>query len=191
LLLGAVGNSIRDRKILEYKSNLFNTNVLFKDIYLSNVIDGSSNAPIYEGSYDEKVYVTKPNGSRTLTLVNIIPESDNPQGNIVFQFNEELPKGTIIEYELFLNIDGADAWKNASGTDFSAGANDIVEWDGNTWHIVFDALQNLITQTQEIVDALYTTNLTTGIQYYWNGEQWLLSVEGEYAKGDWSIELDG
>ena len=89
------------------------------------------------------------------------------------------------------NTDGADAWKNTNGTDFVAGENDIVEWDGNAWHIVFDASQNLITQTQEIVDALYTTNLTTGIQYYWNGEQWLLSVEGEYAKGDWSIELDG
>lgn len=89
------------------------------------------------------------------------------------------------------NTDGADAWKNASGTDFSAGANDIVEWDGTQWHIVFDASQDLITQTQETVDTLYTRNLTTGIQYYWDGEQWLLSVEGEYAKGDWNIELDG
>jgi hypothetical protein len=86
---------------------------------------------------------------------------------------------------------GATAWKNTDGTDFVAGENDIVEWDENAWHIVFDASRNLITQTQEIVDALYTTNLTTGIQYYWDGEQWLLSVEGEYAKGDWSINLDG
>jgi hypothetical protein len=89
------------------------------------------------------------------------------------------------------NDDGADAWKNTGGTDFIAGANDIVEWDGANWHIVFDASQNLITETEEIVETLYTTNLTTGIQYYWNGEQWLLSVEGEYAKSDWSIELDG
>jgi hypothetical protein len=89
------------------------------------------------------------------------------------------------------NGDGADAWKNTNGTDFIAGANDIVEWDGAQWHVVFDASQNLITESEEVVETLYTTNLTTGIQYYWNGEQWLLSVEGEYAKGDWSIELDG
>jgi hypothetical protein len=89
------------------------------------------------------------------------------------------------------NGDGADAWKNTGGSDFVAGANDIVEWDGTNWHIVFDASQNLIIESEEVVETLYTTNLTTGIQYYWNGELWLLSVEGEYAKGDWSIELDG
>jgi hypothetical protein len=90
-----------------------------------------------------------------------------------------------------LTMVGASAWKNAGGADFVAGANDIVEWDGTNWHIVFDASQNLIVDTAEVVETLYTTNLTTGIQYYWNGELWLLSVEGEYAKGDWSIELDG
>lgn len=89
------------------------------------------------------------------------------------------------------NTDGADAWKNTDGSDFVTGANDIVEWDGVAWHTVFDASENLITQTQETVNTLYTTNLTTSIQYYWNSEQWLLSVEGEYAKADWSIELDG
>jgi hypothetical protein len=89
------------------------------------------------------------------------------------------------------NADGADAWKNADNSDFVAEANDIVEWDGSKWHIVFSAANNLITETEETVETLYITNSATGIQYYWNGEMWLLSVEGEYAKGDWSIELDG
>lgn len=89
------------------------------------------------------------------------------------------------------NSDGADAWKNTDGTDFVAGANDIIEYDGADWHIVFDASQNLLPFNNETIETLYTTNLNTGVQYYWDGEQWLLSVDGEYAKGDWVINLDG
>ena len=87
---------------------------------------------------------------------------------------------------------GASAWKNANGTDFIAGANDIVEWDGSSWHIVFDASENRLPFNDETVTAnLYITNLNTGVQYYWDREEWLLSVDGEYAKNDWSIDLDG
>ena len=38
-----------------------------------------------------------------------------------------------------LNVDGADAWKNSDGSDFIASENDIVEWDGTKWVIIFDA----------------------------------------------------
>lgn len=89
------------------------------------------------------------------------------------------------------NTDGADAWKNADNSDFVAGANDIVEWDGNQWHIVFDASTSYLPFNNETVDTLYITNANTGVQYYWDQEQWLLSVDGEYAKGDWSVNLDG
>lgn len=89
------------------------------------------------------------------------------------------------------NTDGADAWKNTDNTDFVAEANDIIEYDGTNWHIVFDASKNYLPYNDETVTKLYTTNLNTGVQYYWDGDQWLLSVDGEYAKGDWSISLDG
>jgi hypothetical protein len=89
------------------------------------------------------------------------------------------------------NVDGADAWKNTDNSDFVAGANDIIEYDGTNWHIVFDASQDYLPYNDETIETLYTTNLNTGVQYYWDGEQWLLSVDGEYAKGDWVIELDG
>jgi hypothetical protein len=89
------------------------------------------------------------------------------------------------------NTDGADGWKNSDNSEFIAGANDIVEWDGNRWHIVFDASANLITATNETVETLYITNLNTGVQYYWDREDWLLSVDGEYAKNDWAVDLDG
>jgi hypothetical protein len=89
------------------------------------------------------------------------------------------------------NTDGADAWKNTDNTDFVAGANDIIEYDGANWHIVFDASKEYLPYNNETITKLYTTNLNTGVQYYWDGDQWLLSVDGEYAKGDWVINLDG
>ena len=84
------------------------------------------------------------------------------------------------------NVDGADAWKNADNTDFVANENDIIEWDGVRWNIIWSANSNI-----EPDEYTYITNLKTGIQYFWSGEEWLLSYEGEYAKGDWVIDLNG
>ena len=77
------------------------------------------------------------------------------------------------------NTDGPDAWKNADNTDFVASVNDIVEWDGSKWSILFDASEN--------TDIIYQTNLNTGIQYKWTGEEWVLSFEGEYRNGTWHL----
>jgi hypothetical protein len=87
----------------------------------------------------------------------------------------------VVRYELNLNEDGAQAWKNGNGTDFLADANDIVEYDGTNWTVVFDA--------SETSDTTYTTNLNTGQQYYWNTYYWQLSVDGYYPKGTWAIIL--
>jgi hypothetical protein len=81
------------------------------------------------------------------------------------------------------NSDGADAWKNNDGTDFIASENDIVEWDGSAWNIVFDA--------SETTTVTYTTNLNTNYQYKWTGEYWIRSYEGEYSGGTWGMQLDG
>lgn len=75
------------------------------------------------------------------------------------------------------------AWQNQDGTPFFASANDIVEWDGSKWNIVFDA-----SQAKEIV---YTTNLKTNTQYRFSNGEWLLSVDGEYPVGTWRIDLYG
>jgi hypothetical protein len=82
-----------------------------------------------------------------------------------------------------INTDGADAWKNSNNTDFIAGANDIVEWDGSQWSIVFNAS----TKTNQLTDITYTTNLNTGIQYKWDTFEWVLSFEGEYPDGTWRL----
>ena len=78
------------------------------------------------------------------------------------------------------NTDGPDFWKNNDGTDFVAKANDIVQWGGTSWSISFDS---------GTTDTHYVTNATTGIQYKWNGTQWLKSFEGEYRPKDWRIVI--
>jgi hypothetical protein len=82
------------------------------------------------------------------------------------------------------NANGADAWKNLDNTDFVANENDIVEWDGSKWTIVFDADTDV-----SIYGTVYTTNLNTGVQYKFDGEQWLLSFEGEYPNGTWRLNF--
>jgi hypothetical protein len=80
------------------------------------------------------------------------------------------------------NIDGADAWKGLDDSELIANANDIVEWDGNRWNVVFSSDQNSSV-------IVYQTNIYTGIQYMWNGVSWIKSFEGEYRPGRWRIEL--
>ena len=79
------------------------------------------------------------------------------------------------------NDDGPDAWKNSDNSDFLSDANNIIEWDGSNWIIVFEAAT--------VNDVTYITNLRTGIQYKWDGELWTKSFEGEYPEGHWRLVL--
>lgn len=78
--------------------------------------------------------------------------------------------------------DGPDAWKNTNGVDPVIKANSIIEWTGSEWATVWDPATG--------DDPTYIQNLRTGIQYRWDGEQWLKSFEGEYAPGYWGFKLD-
>ena len=75
------------------------------------------------------------------------------------------------------------AWQNVDTSATIANANDIIEWDGSRWNIVFDS--------NNASDITYTTNLNTGVQYRFNNNEWLLSIDGEYPVGTWRIELAG
>jgi hypothetical protein len=76
---------------------------------------------------------------------------------------------------------GPAAWKNSSGTDFQARANDIIEWDGTDWNVVFSS------QTGNGV--VYITNSYTGIQYKWEEGEWSKSFDGIYSSGAWRLIL--
>ncbi len=70
-----------------------------------------------------------------------------------------------------------------------ANVGDIIEYNaglsaGSRWLKVFDASHPDSTQH-------YVTNSHTGIQYRFNGSEWVKSYEGIYTAGNWSIVLDG
>jgi len=66
-----------------------------------------------------------------------------------------------------------------------AQANDIIEYAGGIWQVVFESTTASNVQ--------FVTNLTTGLQYRWTGGEtdgeWVKSYEGLYPGGEWSIVL--
>ena len=85
------------------------------------------------------------------------------------------------------NVDSDDivqSWKGTDNSQLIANTNDIIEYDGSKWNVVFDSSENT-----EVTDVEYVTNITTGLQYKWTGSQWLRSYEGIYSGGEWAIVL--
>jgi hypothetical protein len=77
--------------------------------------------------------------------------------------------------------ESAIAWAGtASGNELVANANDIIEWNGTYWHVVFDSRESTVQ---------YLSNLNTTVQYRWTGDAWVKSYEGLYKAGDWSLVL--
>ena len=68
--------------------------------------------------------------------------------------------------------------------DLVARVGDIIQYSGNKWVKVFDASHPDST-------LHYVTNTNTGIQYRFNGTEWVKSYEGIYTAGNWTIVLDG
>tara|TARA_B110000503_G_scaffold104925_1_gene156578 strand:- start:1255 stop:2685 length:1431 start_codon:yes stop_codon:yes gene_type:complete len=121
--------------------------------------------------------ITGPNGSRTSIDYIIDPARFDPR-----QVQDSSSSTRLLllgNIGSDANNDGALAWKNNNNTDFVASENDIIEWDGNSWHIVFDA--------STILNEMFVTNLNTQTQYKWTGYEWILSYEGEYPNGTWRI----
>jgi hypothetical protein len=76
----------------------------------------------------------------------------------------------------------ADAWAGVAGQYLIAKANDIIEYDGSRWIIVFDG-------DSSPVNIQYVTNLTTELQFEWTGSSWIKSYQGLYPGGTWSLVL--
>jgi len=80
-----------------------------------------------------------------------------------------------------LNGYGPSLWAGVDNTDLIAHTNDIIQYNGSHWTVVFDS--------QQINSIQYVSNLNTGTQYKWNLNQWVKSFEGEYKAGLWTLVL--
>ena len=72
------------------------------------------------------------------------------------------------------NTEGSIVWN-----DLVANANDIIQYTGSAWQVVFDSANETSTE--------YVTNTLTGVQYRWTGTEWVNAVEGVYRGGEWSL----
>ena len=116
--------------------------------------------------------------SNTLTAVKKIinPATFNP--------------GTPVDGDRYLIIndvgDSTASFQSSTWGTLIANVGDIIEYNSSQSKFlkVFDASDPDSTQH-------YVTNLNTGIQYRFNGTEWVKSYEGVYKQGDWTIVLDG
>lgn len=76
-----------------------------------------------------------------------------------------------------INTVPAEAWGN-----LVAHANDIIEWTGSSWNVIFHAAQESDTM-------VWQTNIYTNVQYLWNGVSWVKSFDGVYGTSQWKIIL--
>lgn len=163
-------------------------------IYISNRDDGNFSSGTFTvnpddrreliinwdaDSFPDDTVISGPTGDRTTIDYIINPINFNPT-------SIKTPGLRILllhDIGAEINTDGADAWKSTSGEDFIANENDIVEWDGAKWNIVFDA--------SSAEETTYVTNLRTSVQYKFENGEWINSIDGEYPVGTWGMILDG
>ena len=112
----------------------------------------------------------------------INPLTYNPKRpNIALQTDQSIDIGT----RFLLVEDTGNADNTVPGTAWGslvAKANDIIEYTGSQWNVIFNSSQ--FTNTM-----IWQTNIYTGVQYLWNGVTWVKSYDGEYNIGQWNIIL--
>jgi hypothetical protein len=112
------------------------------------------------------------------------PQTFNPHS----VSGQNIDRRYLILDDVVLNdtVEGPDAWSSIAPVTgqphgIKANANDIIQWDGTQWWVLFDS--TVTTSTT------YITNAYTNIQYKWNGEQWSKSYDGVYENTDWRMIL--
>jgi hypothetical protein len=85
----------------------------------------------------------------------------------------------------YLILDSIGDYSNAEPSrawgDVVANTNDIIEFNGTEWQVYFDSSG---------ADSIqFVTNITTGLQYRWTGQEWVKSYEGLYPGGEWHLVL--
>ena len=111
--------------------------------------------------------------TNTLTAINGIID---PMKN--FPGDGTVPAAAVNQRYLLTNPLPAHPtnWAGAS-----ADKDDIIEYNGTSWTVSFDA--------DSISTTNFVTNTTTSDQFEWNGEEWFNSYEGIYKPAFWRLYL--
>jgi len=152
-----------------------------------------------------QIRLTQPDGNQivgtiaTTTLDDTILlytiDSDTIPGNTLTAVKKIINPATFVpptpangdRYLVINDVgDSTASFQSSTWGPLVARVGDIIEYNSTTgkWNIAFDASNPDSTQH-------YVTNLNTGIQYRFNGTEWVKSYEGIYTQGNWSIVLDG
>jgi hypothetical protein len=164
----------------EYRANS-------SEIRLTTPNDGEIIGTIAINPTDDSILIYNPfNDTLPANTMRAINAIIDPQSINVGNFLTNPAVGT--RYLLINDIgsinnggDGPVAWQGTGGQNLIAHANDIVEYNGSFWRVVFDS--------QNVNSLQYVTNLTTSIQYKWQNQQWTKSYDGVYNTGEWMLVL--
>jgi hypothetical protein len=191
LLVDDIGGGVDETVVAASKTTLIETTARYGSVYDEEFSPtDSQNQPVADTVLPRfEVYVND-------TLVNAtkVPSND-PESNLKLLLQTAVVLGDRIRYKIYYNFDGADAWaeylpgqpllaKNKV-SELIATANDIIQWNGSKWSVIFDS-----SNPDLYLGDLVIVNATTGIQYRWDGEQWIRSFEGEYRSGFWRFTLN-
>ena len=112
----------------------------------------------------------------TLTAINAIinPQASGPGAGLPVAAQGQ-------RYLLTEDVGSSQPWIGENGRQIFASANDIIEYDGTCWRIVFLSVAQPGEQ--------FVTNLTTSQQYLWTGAEWIKSYQGVYPGGAWRLVL--
>lgn len=153
---------------INYDADTFPTNTELSSLY----------RPGSPGTFDAIIDPTRVGPGHGIAAATIgarylVIESINTSDNV---------DGSVGETPYTWAYDGPAAWKGTDLSDPVIEENDIIEYNGANWIVIFDA-----SQSQDLL--IYQTNIYTGVQYKWNGQSWVKSFEGEYRAGTWRLEL--
>jgi hypothetical protein len=177
-LVDQTGSGVKWKDIIEMQGSIRSTSLL--KLNISNDSDSAVDFIIGTVSYnptdDTKLIFnldTATLPTNTLTAVNkIIDPRANVPGDGTLAAASTDQRYLITED---ISASGYPDWN------IDAQADDIIQYNGSNWIVVFDASAILSTQ--------YVSNSFTSTQYRWTGKAWISSYEGEYNPAFWRLAL--
>ena len=134
---------------------------------IGNIKINTTNANLLDITLDSS---TVPSNTQGVVDAVIDPQVNSPGDGTL------TAAATGDRYLLTKDVAFGIGWNGSAGKE-----NDIIQYNGSSWDIVFDA--------SSITTVQYITNTTTQDSLKWTGSKWVNTFEGTYNPGFWRIYL--